>query len=80
MIQETHQTEDIVSKAAVEAKLHNFQSVVRTLRLTLGFIQKAITVALGGFHDFVDSAEQQRSARNGYWWDSPDTTRHLFKK
>lgn len=80
MIQETHQNEDLVPRTNFEAKLRSCQSVIRTLQLSLGFIQKASTAALAGFHAFVNSAEQQRSPRNGYWWDSSVTAKHLFKK
>jgi hypothetical protein len=80
MIRETHQTEDIVSRTTIEARLRYHQSAVRTWQLSLVFIQKATAAALAGFHAFVDSAEQQRSLGNGYWWDSPVTAKHLFKK
>jgi hypothetical protein len=80
MIQETHQTEDIVSITAIEARLRCHRSAARTLQLALEFIQKATSAALAGFHALVDSAEQQRSQGNGYWWDSPATAKHLLKE
>ena len=79
MIQGTHQTKDLVSRSIIKAKPHYGQSAVSVLQLSLGVIRKIHVAALAGFHAFVESAEKQRTPLNDYWWDSPETMKHLFK-
>jgi len=80
MIQKAYLLETLFQRTFVEAKPRFGKSVGRTTRNFLVMARKLVVAALEGFHTFVEAAEQQRTPRNNYWWDSHNTAQRLFEK
>lgn len=78
MFQPTHTVQDRDNQTANKASNGFVQSFVGILQFVWHVIPKMVTIILNGFHSFVTSAEQPRTTKSDYWWNSRETVDDLF--